>query len=81
MHLSQPVLRSSGFLVPADDDPPVSPAFMFDNLSNSELDVRWPRRSGLDALSEISVFISKHENLKFLFILQKIFQTISLSPL
>lgn len=63
MHLSQPVLWSSGLLVPANDDPPVPPAFMFDDLPNSELDMRGPRGSRFDALSEISVLISKHENL------------------
>jgi len=63
MHLPQPGLRSSGLLVPANDDSPVSPALVLDDLAHSEVDMRWPSGSRLDALTEISVFISEHENL------------------
>ena len=76
VHLPQPALRCSGLLVPANDDSPVSPAFVLDHLANSEVDMRWPSGSRLDALAEISVFISKHENLTILFISSKIFETI-----
>lgn len=63
VHLPQPVLRCSSLLVPANDDSPVSPALVLDHLPNSEVDMRWPSGSRLGALAEISVFISKHENL------------------
>ena len=76
MHLSQPGLRGPGLLVPANDDSPVSPSLVLDHLAHSEVDMRWPGGSRLDALAEISVFISEHENLRCLFISGKIFQTI-----
>ena len=76
MHLSQPGLRGPGHLVPANDDSPVSPSLVLDHLAHSEVDMRWPSGSRLDALAEISVFISEHENLRCLFISGKIFQTI-----
>merc|ERR1719219_245674 len=63
MHLFQPVLWSPGPLVPANDDSPVAPALVLDNLAHSEGDVGRPSCSRFDALSEISVFVSKHENL------------------
>ena len=64
MHLSQPGVRGPGPLVPAYDDAPVSPPLVLDHLAHSELDVRRPGRSRLDALAEISVFISEYENLQ-----------------
>ena len=76
MHLSQPVLRCPGLLIPAYDDAPVSPALVLHNLPHSEGDMGGPGGSRLDTLAEISVFVSEHENLTFLFSSRKIFWTI-----
>jgi len=63
MHLSQPVLRSPGLLIPAYDEAPVSPALVLHYLPHSEGDMGRPGGSRLDTLAEISVFVSEHENL------------------
>jgi len=62
VHLFDPIGGSPGSLVPTNDNSAVSPSGMFDNLSDSVLDVRGPGLSGFRALTKEPVLVPEFEN-------------------